>query len=448
MARPLSEILEDPQVYQDLENNPHSFRFKEGAVVMVSTVHRPPHVELLKDHHGRLTITGPLANLMDAVAHSLNFTYKIVTPPDGTYGAHSANGSWSGMMGQVVRKEADVSLGPFAISWKRNQAVDFAHHYLFDYGSMIKSKGLPEIDPWGFLFPLQPKVWAALLAGLLVAWLAILVLGHNPDGSRKVNRASDLFFQHLKVIFYQNLTIKVKRGSEMVLLGGWVVVAMMVMWSYTGNLVSLLAVRHIPQPLQTLRDVIEESNLKVIVEPKTILTDHLDSAKSGDLRDIGDLVNVGRIKYEVTSDLLHVVDTLVRDGDHTLATIKISLIKFISELSRKTGKHSRCDFYIVRETLNHVSQCMVGQKGNPIVPAMSHRISALVESGLYEYWLMNNIPFIENCRHSPSKITVMEPLALTNLWGMFVLLVGGNLLALLTFSLELCITRKAGVKAS
>ncbi|XP_042237047.1 glutamate receptor ionotropic, delta-2-like [Homarus americanus] len=444
MARPLSEILEDPQVYQDLENNPHSFRFKEGAVMMVSTVHRPPHVELLKDHHGRLTITGPLANLMDAVAHSLNFTYKIVTPPDGTYGTQSANGSWSGMMGQVVRKEADVSLGPFAISWKRNQAVDFAHHYIFDYASMIKSKGLPEIDPWGFLFPLQPKVWAALLAGLLVAWLAILVLGHNPDGSRKVNRASDLFFQHLRIILRQDMS-GVRRGSEMVLLGGWLVVAMMVTWSYTGNLVSLLAVRHIPQPIQTVRDVVQDPNLKVILEPKTIVTSFLENIESGDLRAMGDLMYIGRVKYRITSTLLDAVDTLVRDGDHVLVTIKIGLIKFISELSSRTG---RCDFYIVRENLIHVFQCMVGQKGNPIVPAISHRIRALVESGLYEYWLMSNIPFIENCRRSPSKITVVEPLALTNLWGMFVLLVGGNLLALLTFSLELCITRKAGVKAS
>ncbi|KAG7160556.1 Glutamate receptor ionotropic, delta-2-like 4 [Homarus americanus] len=406
MARPLSEILEDPQVYQDLENNPHSFRFKEGAVMMVSTVHRPPHVELLKDHHGRLTITGPLANLMDA--------------------------------------EADVSLGPFAISWKRNQAVDFAHHYIFDYASMIKSKGLPEIDPWGFLFPLQPKVWAALLAGLLVAWLAILVLGHNPDGSRKVNRASDLFFQHLRIILRQDMS-GVRRGSEMVLLGGWLVVAMMVTWSYTGNLVSLLAVRHIPQPIQTVRDVVQDPNLKVILEPKTIVTSFLENIESGDLRAMGDLMYIGRVKYRITSTLLDAVDTLVRDGDHVLVTIKIGLIKFISELSSRTG---RCDFYIVRENLIHVFQCMVGQKGNPIVPAISHRIRALVESGLYEYWLMSNIPFIENCRRSPSKITVVEPLALTNLWGMFVLLVGGNLLALLTFSLELCITRKAGVKAS
>lgn len=55
--------------------------------------------------------------------------------------------------------------------------------------------------------------------------------------------------------------------------GSWVVVAAVVFWSYSGALTSLLAVRFIPQPIQTLRDLLDDSSLIVIMEPNTIVTD-------------------------------------------------------------------------------------------------------------------------------------------------------------------------------
>ena len=44
------------------------------------------------------------------------------------------------------------------------------------------------------------------------------------------------------------------------------------------------------------------------------------------------------------------------------------------------------------------------------------RVRAVVESGLYVHWLMNDIPAVTSCRYSPSIILVREPLSLANLW--------------------------------
>lgn len=100
-------------------------------------------------------------------------------------------------------QEADISLGPFAITPGRFAAVDYTHYLFNDYASMIKSKGLPEIDPWDFLFPLAPLVWAGLLAALMVAWLAVVVLGQSARSSGRVTWASQLFFQHLRIVLRQ-----------------------------------------------------------------------------------------------------------------------------------------------------------------------------------------------------------------------------------------------------
>ncbi|KAG7153856.1 Glutamate receptor-like 50, partial [Homarus americanus] len=183
MVRLLEEVMEDPEVLRDVRDNPTTFRFKEGALMTVTTVHRPPHVTLINHQDGTYSITGPLAQLMDTVATSLNFTYRVVTPPDGTFGTATPNSSWSGMIGQVTRKEAMIALAPYATTWERYQAVDYLHHITHDYASMLNGKGRPEINPWGFVFPLQPLVWAALLAALVVAWLAIVLMGTKPVGS-------------------------------------------------------------------------------------------------------------------------------------------------------------------------------------------------------------------------------------------------------------------------
>lgn len=58
-----------------------------------------------------------------------------------------------------------------------------------------------------------------------------------------------------------------------VVLASWVVVAALVFWSYTGALISLLAVRHIPQPIQTLRDLLDDHTVTLIMLPMTVFTD-------------------------------------------------------------------------------------------------------------------------------------------------------------------------------
>ncbi|XP_042243362.1 uncharacterized protein LOC121880270 isoform X2 [Homarus americanus] len=50
---------------------------------------------------------------------------------------------------------------------------------------------------------------------------------------------------------------------------------MVVTWSYSSNLMSLLAVRHVPQPLHTIRQLLDQSSTIVIMEPNTAVTDTL-----------------------------------------------------------------------------------------------------------------------------------------------------------------------------
>ena len=38
----------------------------------------------------------------------MNFTYTVKKPPDGSYGAIKSDGSWSGLVGELIKKKADI----------------------------------------------------------------------------------------------------------------------------------------------------------------------------------------------------------------------------------------------------------------------------------------------------------------------------------------------------
>ena len=48
------------------------------------------------------------------------------------------------------------------------------------------------------------------------------------------------------------------------LIGVWMLMTLVLTKSYSGNLMSLLAVRHVPQPFQSIRDVLNDPHVGMI----------------------------------------------------------------------------------------------------------------------------------------------------------------------------------------
>jgi hypothetical protein len=50
---------------------------------------------------------------------------QFYIPDEISYGTEDQNGSWSGMVGEVVKRRADIGLNLFIFTSKRAAAVDF-----------------------------------------------------------------------------------------------------------------------------------------------------------------------------------------------------------------------------------------------------------------------------------------------------------------------------------
>ena len=63
-----------------------------------------PYVMRTVSDDGTESFKGYCMDLLDELARILKFSYEIYTSPDGLYGAETENGSWNGMIGELIRK--------------------------------------------------------------------------------------------------------------------------------------------------------------------------------------------------------------------------------------------------------------------------------------------------------------------------------------------------------
>nr|XP_053636394.1 glutamate receptor-like [Cherax quadricarinatus] len=385
----------------------------------------------------RVQFHGSLGKLIDYLSGALNFTCSFVRPPDGVWGVKLNNGSWSGMMGMVVREEVSIGAGPFIIDRWRAEAVDFTVPIFIDYWRYLAGRGLPEVDPWGFLFPLAPLVWTAILVMLVVLAAAVFLM--YSCGSLKSddhNYWLQVSFGYVRILLQQDTTLPIYWLWERVVLMVWMMVTLVLTRSYSGNLQALLAVRHIPQPYRTLQDVIDDPSVKLIWEKDSATVAYLKSATSGVYREIADIEKSGRLIFKRRPEFLDLIDTLVRRGDHVIASSHSSFRTPIGHDFTKSGK---CSFYESEEEFLQLMFAIICQKDSPLVPALNKRMTSMTEAGLFFQWLVAEEPNSTVCDHVPTKITVNEALSLSNLWGMFVILLVGHLTSLSVLCLEILI---------
>ncbi|KAG7159497.1 Glutamate receptor ionotropic, delta-2-like 11 [Homarus americanus] len=331
----------------------------------------PPHVEVRETANTsgpRFRFSGAMTRVLELLALSLNFTYTIIRPPDGSFGTKLSNGTATGMVGMVGRKEIDLGLGPFGITAVRAEIVDYTAPIVNDYLRILGGRGKPEVDPWGFLLPLAPAVWAVMLASLVLLLTTVLLL------SFCFSVRVPMLSMYFRVLLQENTWVSSDRWWERMVLGGWMIVMLVLTLSYSGNLMSLLAVRYIPQPFQFLRDLLEDPSTTMIWEYNTAYVNHFRTSESGIFQEVQKAEAAGRISFVLATEYPTMQDQLVREGPYV----------FVGE-----------DLTI---------KVLMGQDFSN------------TEAGLYDYWMESLNRNSTVCVRPPTKITVRTSLSLSNIW--------------------------------
>ncbi|XP_063871788.1 glutamate receptor U1-like [Scylla paramamosain] len=373
---------------------------------------------------------GYTVNVIDYLSQGLNFSYTFRRPPDGVWGMKLKNGSVIGMVGQVSREEVNMALGPFAINAARYEAVDFTWPVVYMHVKVFAGRKTPEIDPWGFLLPLGPWVWAMVLAFLLLLALVSFLLS-SKFTPHKLTSKNLLYFT--SILLRQSVWFG--EGGwmwERVVLGVWMLMTMVLTRSYEGNLMSLLAVRHLPQPYQTLRDVVDDPSVVMVWFKQGATMQAVMDSTSGILQEVKESEKQGRLKFlhpvEYDSILNEIIEQkkVIIDYDTVTTVLR----------NRHFSRTGRCDFYTGSETIMSNPLALISQKDSPLIPAINTRLMSTIETGLYNYWRVDAKPNSSSCERVPTKITVSSSFSLRQCWAMVVVLLVGLSLGLATLCLE------------
>ncbi|XP_064101284.1 uncharacterized protein LOC135211957 [Macrobrachium nipponense] len=266
-------------------------KLTDGTNLQVTGLDFPPHVKVrnvASGERGEFSYSGPVIVLLDMLAGDMNFTYSIVQPPDMSTGIRFPNGTWNGMVAMLQRKEVDFGLGLFGFTYLRAQIIDFTNPLVVDYGAILGRRGGTSVDPWGFALPFTFSVWVGFFATFIFILTLVSIISslrwESGSPSPKISPA-----MYIRNLLQQDVNVTPNCNWEKLMVGVWLLFLLVFIECYSTNLVSLLAVRYISEPFQSLRDMLHDHTVTSIWIANSAYMQHLSAVESGIFREIADI---------------------------------------------------------------------------------------------------------------------------------------------------------------
>ena len=216
--------------------------------------------------------SGFFIDLLKVLAQKLKFTVKVIPSVDGKWG-FQINGTWNGMLGMLVRKEADVIVAGLTKTKERETAIQFSKTILVDKFTLLTSKTKStKPEPYFLIyidiFPMN--VW--LVCGTMVIIIAfgftiINMLGtyplHDTGDSEEFNMLNGigLTLSLFRLIYYE---VNIKGTSSKIFFLISAVSTYLIIIHYTAYLTALTTSSIKESPIRSFDDVIK-GGYKVVV---------------------------------------------------------------------------------------------------------------------------------------------------------------------------------------
>ncbi|KAM4619801.1 glutamate receptor 1-like [Polymixia lowei] len=158
----------------------------QNRTYVVTTILEAPYVMLKKNHEqlvGNDKYEGYCVELATEIAKHVGFAYRLELVGDGKYGSRDAETKmWNGMVGELVYGKADVAVAPLTITLVREQVIDFTKPFMsLGISIMIKKPTKSKPGVFSFLDPLAYEIWMCIVFAYIgVSVVLFLVSRFSP----------------------------------------------------------------------------------------------------------------------------------------------------------------------------------------------------------------------------------------------------------------------------
>ena len=93
----------------------------------------------------------------------MNFTYTLIKPPDGQWGAIQPDGTWNGMVNLLANQEIDFAATVFTVTEERSAVMTFTSPISQGYHSLFVKNPAETFNIMAYIEPMHWMTWIGLV---------------------------------------------------------------------------------------------------------------------------------------------------------------------------------------------------------------------------------------------------------------------------------------------
>ncbi|GFY79507.1 glutamate receptor 1 [Trichonephila inaurata madagascariensis] len=427
----------------------------ENKTYIVTSILEEPYLMYKKAEDGQILegndmFEGYCKDLADLIADNLKFSFIIKLVNDSAYGGKDPTSpvGWNGMVGELIRKDADMAIAPLTITSARENVIDFTKPFMsMGISIMIKKpmNRLPGV--FSFMNPLSEEIWMCIIFAYVGVSVVLFLVSRfsphewryednfmGPSASNDFSLHNSLWFS-LGAFMQQGCDICPRSIAGRIVGSVWWFFTLIIISSYTANLAAFLTVERMVTPINSADDLAKQTE----VEYGTLMhssTQEFFKLQSGK-------IPVYARMWEFMNSRKHV---FVRKYEEGIQRVRESKGKyaFLMESTKNEYINERkpCDTMKVGRNLDAKGYGVATPVGSNLRDRLNLAVLTMLENGdlarLENKWWYDR----SECKNGESKESSQNELTLSNVAGCFYILIGGCGLALMVSFLEFCYKSK------
>uniref|UniRef100_A0A6Q2WV32 Glutamate receptor n=1 Tax=Esox lucius TaxID=8010 RepID=A0A6Q2WV32_ESOLU len=249
-----------------------------NTTLSITTILENPYVMLRPNHQereGNDRYEGFCVDMLKELADILKFKYRINLVADGVYGVSGTNGTWTGMVGELISRKADLAVAGLTITAEREKVIDFSKPFMTLGISIMYRVHLVRLnsdlsDPYPADTPSYKMLGNVGVGGPWVMTRLTPYEWYNPHPCLKgrcnllINQYSlgNSFWFPVGGFMQQGSTIAPRALSTRCVSGVWWAFTLIIISSYTANLAAFLTVQRMEVPIESVDDLADQTAIE------------------------------------------------------------------------------------------------------------------------------------------------------------------------------------------
>ncbi|KAH7642522.1 glutamate receptor [Dermatophagoides farinae] len=446
----------------------------------IITIVEAPFVMIKDDNQttGNDRFYGYCIDLLKEIVNSsdFKFDYTLRVVDDAMYGHKNENGEWTGLIGELHRKKADIALAPISVMAEREIVVDFTVPYYDLVGiTILMKKTTTKSHLFKFLTVLETKVWLCILAAYFFTSFLMYLFDrlspysfHNNREKYK-NDEEQREFTLKECLWFCMTSLTPQGGGEAprnlsgrLVAATWWLFGFIIIASYTANLAAFLTVSRLDSPIENLDDLARQYKIKYAPQSGTATSTYFERMagieekfyeiwKDMSLND--SLSDDERAKlavwdYPVSDKYTKIWSQIIEAGMPATFAEAIERVKksdtagesfaFIAESTLvKYAVMTNCELQSVGNEFSRKPIALAVQQNSDLKDKLSSAILKLLNQrrleNLKESWWNNNDAVKKECQDSRRQ---SDGISIKNIGGVFIVIFIGVILACITLVIE------------